>query len=51
MNDKLMDALAQWRGDVEFGGKYANSKDELDAELERRREALAAQAGEGGQDE
>lgn len=44
MNDKLMDALAQWPRSVKFGGKYAGMEDKLNAELERRKEELAAQA-------
>jgi hypothetical protein len=50
MNDKLMDALAQWPGSVKFGGKYAGMEDKLDAELERREKELAEQAGEGERD-
>ncbi len=47
MNDKLMDALAQWPGSVKFGGKYAGVEDKLNAELERRKKELAEQTGEG----
>lgn len=54
MNDKLLDALAGWAqlgGGVEFGGKYSEFKDELSAEVEKRRQKLAAQSGEGQSDE
>lgn len=48
MNDKLLDRLAQWPGDVTFGGKYAGMKSELECELQKRRELLAGQ--EAGED-
>ena len=40
MNDRLMDALAGWNGDVKFGGRYDPIKEELEAELGRKRGIL-----------
>ena len=49
MNEKMLEALAGWAqlgGGVEFGGKYSEVKDELKAEVERRKQKLDAQSGE-----
>jgi hypothetical protein len=41
MNDKLMDALANWRGNVSFSGKYESEKENLEAELTQRKKLIS----------